>query len=144
MTKKAINKKVVKKVNSYICWSQEIISTIIVYIQLPSKKFILSLSLSLSLSVFIKEMQFYEGWCFVVRKDHIVNRIRCKTKKYDKKQLWGLFIFLLNTSSAIMLLLNAEIESKFSYPKYLFEWIRKTLIYLISINIKLSKISMLT
>ena len=41
----------------------------------------------------------------VVRKDHIVNRIRCKEKNSDKKQSGRLFISSVNTSPTIMLLL---------------------------------------
>ena len=51
----------------------------------------------------------------VVRKDHIVNRIRCKEKKPDKKQSGRLFISSVNTSPTIMLLLYVKTLISFNF-----------------------------
>ena len=53
----------------------------------------------------------------VVRKDHIVNRIRCKEKKSDKKQSGRLFISSVNTSPTIMLLLYVKALISFHFMK---------------------------
>ena len=62
----------------------------------------------------------------VVRKDHIVNRIRCKKKNLTKtNNCEDCLFFLVNTSSAIMLLFwGKNVKFHFIMQIQLIYWLR--------------------